>query len=80
MILYGVTMEAQFDKEEDIIEMEQKHNIKIVNVTKFEIELCKSQNKEYRGPNVYLFIGDWPNLIKYFTFDYFLEDIEDLKD
>lgn len=80
MILYSVSYHAQFNSKEDITFVENKHNIKIMNVTNFEVELCKTKNEIYRGPEVYLFIGDWPNLIKYFLYDYYLEDIEQLKE
>ena len=80
MILYQVCMEAQFDNDEDRVEMEKKHNIRIVNVTQYHINLCKAEGREYRGPNVYMFMGDWPDIIKYFLWDYYLEDIEQLKD
>lgn len=80
MILYKVCYEACFESNEDIVTMEQKHNIKIINVTQYYIENRKREGKEYRGNPMYLFIGDWPNLVKYFIWDYYLEDIEQLKD
>lgn len=80
MILYTVSKDAEFELEADIMSMEQKHNLKIVDVTKFEVELCKNMNEIYRGPKVYLFIGDWKNIIDYFIWDYPLEDIEELQD
>lgn len=80
MIVYSVTYEALFDDDRCRIEMEQKHNIRIVNVTNFHIDLCKAEGRPYRGNDVYMFIGDWPNIVKYFLWDYFIDDIEQLKE
>lgn len=80
MINYYVNMDAQFECDEDIKKMEKKHNLVIVNTTKFQIQLCHSRGEEYRGPNTYMFIGDWKDIVNYFLFDYFLEDIEELEE
>lgn len=80
MITYYVNMDAQFESQDIINEMEDKHKLKIVNTTQFQIELCRSRNEEYRGPNTYLFIGDWTNIVDYFLWDYPLQDLEELAD
>jgi len=80
MITYYVNMEAQFEDNEQVKMMEEKHNLKIVNTTKFQIQLCKSKGEIYRGPSTYMFIGDWPDITNYFLWDYRLQDIEELEE
>jgi len=80
MIVHYVVMDAEFELGASIEAMEEKHNISIVNVTKFEIQLCKNKGEQYRGPSVYMFIGDWTNLVNYFIWDYVLDDIEELQE
>lgn len=81
MIVYYICMEAQFNNEEEnIAEIEQKHTIKITDVTKFQVKLCEKKHEIYHGPKVYMFMGDWPNLVNYFVNDYPLQDIDELED
>lgn len=80
MKLYYLSLDAQFDNEEDILEVEKKYNLVITNITKFEVQLCNEKGETYCGPSVYIFIGKWTDIVNYLVNGYTVNDVDELQE
>ena len=56
-----IVLDINFNGPEDIKSVEEKYHLCIKDVTKFHSENCDV----YRGPNMYLCIGEWRDLFMY---------------
>ena len=80
MELYYLSLDADFESNDEMELVEKQYNLSIVSVTKFEIQLCKSRGEDYCGPNVYLFIGKWTDIVNYLVNGYQVNDVDELQE
>ena len=80
MELYYLSLDADFESNDEMELVEKQYNLSIVSVTKFEIQLCKSRGEDYCGPNVYLFIGKWTDIVNYLVNGYTMNDVDELQE
>lgn len=81
MKLFSISLDCQFDSEEDIKYVSSKYHLVVSDVTKFYVDLYETRNpgKEYCGPAVYLFVGSIVDLYEYFKYGYGVNDDEEFR-
>lgn len=79
MKLFSISLDCQFESDEDIKYVSNKYHLSIANVTKFYVDLYETSNpgKEYLGPAVYLFVGSIVDIYEYVKYGYGVDMSDD---